>query len=195
MSVLTAATLAELRAIGDRLAADQLAEVHSIRARVTEAEIAALYRAFRAGIQPVNDLAMGGRFVYAEVGSATVAPQAREAAARALAWAVKDNALGYVPELHWFVPESPGDRSYVARWGRRDWRFKAWPWRVDGWCSQALGEVWLGADLPLLGVIRTTAHEVRHLAQPDAASTEENEADARAYEDRVEGAICAEVIS
>lgn len=194
MRNLSPETLADLREIGDRLAAAQLAEVRRIRDRLAEAEVAALYRAYRLGTQATRDPAMGGKFVYAEVEPATVSPEVRRAAALAVSWAVKDTLLDFQPEVGWFVPENDGDRAYVARWGQREWRWSAKAYRVDGWCVPDLGQVWLSAGIPMLGVIRTAAHEVRHLSQDDPYSALA-ERDARAYEDRVEGAICAQVIA
>ena len=194
MTDLSVETLAELREIGDRYAAARLEEVRQLRDRLAEAEVASLYRSYRLGTQATRDPAMGGKFVYAEVAPVTVSPDVREAAARAVAWAIKDNSLAYEPELRWFVPESDGDRAYVARWGHRDWRSSAWPDQVFGWCTPVLGEVWLSAGLSMLSTIRTAAHEVRHLSQDDPYSTLA-ERDARAYEDQVEGAICAQVIA
>lgn len=194
MTDLSVETLAELRSIGDRFAAAQLEEVRQIRDRLAEAEVASLYRSYRLGTKATRDPAMGGKFVYAEVSLATVSPEVRRAAARAVAWAVKDNSLAFQPEVGWFVPENDGDRAYVARWGQRDWRWSAKAYRIDGWCVPALGQLWLSAGIPMLGVIRTAAHEVRHLSQDDPYSAVA-ERDARAYEDRVEGAICAQVIA
>lgn len=194
MSGLTDEMLAELREIGDHFAATQLVEVRRIRDRLAEAEVASLYRAYRLGTQATRDPAMGGRFIYAEVAPGTVSPEVRKAAALAVSWAVKDTLLDFQPEVGWFVPENDGDRAYVARWGQRDWRWSAKAYRVDGWCVPALGQVWLSAGIPMLDVIRTAAHEVRHLSQDDPYSALA-ERDARAYEDRVEGAICAQVIA
>lgn len=194
MSGLSTGALAELREIGDRLAAAQLAEVRRIRDRLADAEVAALYRAYRLGGEATRDPAMGGKFVYAGVEPGTVSPELRKAAAVAVSWAVKDTLLDFQPEVGWFVPENDGDRAYVARWGQREWHWSAQAYRVDGWCVPALGQVWLSAGIPMLGVIRTAAHEVRHLSQDDPYSALA-ESDARAYEDRVEGAICAQVIA
>lgn len=169
-------------------------DVVLIRDRLAAAEVASLYRAFRADVRPVRDPAEGGKFVYAEVDAVTVDPTVAEAGRLAAAWAARDLGLPTTPGVRWFAPETDADRAHVVRWGRRDWAASAWPEAVVGWCTPTTREVWLAADLNVLDVARTAAHEVRHLAQPDEMAPADAEADARAYEVACEGEICAAII-
>ena len=169
---------------------DDIAEqVRLIGQRLEEAELAHIWRSWRADIQPVVD-PIRGTFVFAEVAPHTVALEVRQAVAFAVKWTANDELLEYMPDIGWFVPETDHDRSYVAKWGTRDW---AWhecrPSRSLHGYTRRDGKIWLNATLDLEQAVETAAHEVRHLSQYLGHTYAEP--DALDYADRVKGRILA----
>lgn len=179
-----------IRAIGDRVREESLHhDVCQIAERVRASQNAELYRRLRRSTVPTPDPDTG-RYVYVEVDAATVAHEVRHAADLAVAFATFQLGLPSLPTVRWFTPETDADRAYVARYGRRDWSHITNAHKIAGCCLRD-GAVWLSADLTARRVIRTAAHEVRHLAQDPDACPGANEIDALTYERQAQEAIRA----
>ena len=162
--------------------------IRAIRDQARDAEIASLYRSYRADVEPVPD-PITGKFVYAEVSEYTIDPEVRRVAAFAVAWATMDNGLRRLPKCSWMVPETDADRSHVARWGRRDWAWIAARRPASGLAVRDEGHIWLSAALSLRDVVAIATHEVRHVAQPMDMADSEIEPDAYEYSARVERTV------
>lgn len=158
-------------------------EVLTIRERLRNAEIAAMYRLFYLDLPEEPD-PRTGQFHYAEVGPAAVPTEVRVAVARAVRWASDDLLLPVTPAVLWFVPETDADRAHVARYGVRDWDGVSARRRIDGLTHPGdRSVIWIRATLPATRAVLIAAHECRHLEQhPDNPT---NEVDATRYAHRV----------